>query len=432
MQIVLVGSPGVGKSSLLVLYAFWKYLHEKNNIFLVRRIRRQGGGIFVFLLQGQNPRKLQKWRVDSVKEILDVLSPIKTRIGDYELCLDGINQSDQRIGTLQTFSVLATSAHFDVKSSDSPVLKMYLVPFWSFSDLKTVGKHNSWDEHKIEQVYYYSGGNLRSFLSGERQAKFVMDTAFQNLDIDIVKLLRQDGRILIRPKDYIRTLTVSTDDLDNYEGCGKWRYVISSMYALRKIGAYVTIEYYKGLCTIANEINDYGLFGIAFENYIHTMARNNSDIKLKIREYDPAKSKILKYESLTIHCRTTKYLLAGGSEDECKKIIASKLDSIDYWHPCSCSLKMIDCVAKLEYGKELVFGLLKITQSKRHNIDVEYLDTISTSFSPKIYITVVPNKASSDQFRLNPASPDTKIPLYVAYVEDSFFEKFGAMKDDRN
>jgi len=185
-----------------------------------------------------------------------------------------------------------------------------------------------------------------------------------------------------------------------------------------------------GLCKIADAINDYGLLGIGFENYIHTMARKELPISLKIREYNPAKSNVLEYESLTIHCKMTNYLLAGESEDECKQIIANKLGSIDYWHPCSGSLKTINCVAKLEYGKEPVFGLLQITQWKRHDIDVEYLDEVCTSLSPKIYIAVVPNKASSDQFQLTPAHPNTKIPLHVAYLDDSFFEQFGIMEDD--
>jgi len=92
----------------------------------------------------------------------------------------------------------------------------------------------------------------------------------------------------------------------------------------------------------------------------------------------------------------------------------------------------MDCFSKLEYGDETVFGLLQITSSKSHSINAEYLATVSTSLSPNIYIAVVPNKASSDQFQLNPTDPDTEIPLYVAYLEDSFFEKFGNVKDDRN
>jgi len=479
-QIVLVRSPGVGKSLLLVLYSFWKSFYKKKNAVLVRRIQGEGGGLFVFLLQGQNhpsddnnkdnnkeidvqkasqyaaealtlptllgpsdfsqtqpnitntKRKLQKWSVGTLENVPDLLFSIGQRIGDYELCFDGINKKELRPGRLEAFSVLATSAHFQVKSADTPVLELCLVPFWSVSDLKTVGKHNRWDEHECEQVYYYSGGNLRSFLLGEKKAKSKMDHAFQYLDIEIAKLLIQDGSILIHPIDRIRTVTLRTDNLDNYSSCSKWSYVISSLYALRKIGGYVTIEYYKGLCTTANAINDYGLFKIAFENYIHTMARNKSRIPLRIRKYDREKLDIHKYKSLTVDCRKADYLLAGETEDECKQILASKLGSVGYWHPCSRSLKTLDCVAKLTYKRKKLCGLLQITKSKRHNIDVNYLAEISANLSPKIYIVVVPNKEISDQFRLSPAEPVTPIPLYVAYLQDSFFEVFTDMEDDRN
>jgi len=239
-----------------------------------------------------------------------------------------------------------------------------------------------------------------------------------------------DGQV-----DRIRMVTVSTDNLNHFSDCSKWSYVICSRYALRKIGEYVTIEYYKDLCTTANAINDNGLFGIAFENYIHTMARNNLPISLNMQKYDSDKLDIHEYKSLIIDRRDTKYteyLLEGKSEDECKQIIAKELGSAGYWRPCIRFLKTIDCVAKLEYGNKTVFGLLQITKSKCHNIDAKYLDTISEKLTPKVYIAVVPNKYVCDKFRLNPVDPKTEIPLYVAYLEDIFFEKFGNVKDDRN
>jgi len=215
MQIGLVGLPGVGKGLLLMLYSFWKSFHEKKNVVLVCCIRGEGGGLFIFLLQGQNhpsddnnnnnnkemdaqrapqaaealptllgqsdfsqmqPKiantqqtmdqedaqnvhdkdkddgKLQKWSVGTFENLPDVLLSIGQRIGNYELCLDGINQNELFPGRLEAFSVLATSAQFEVKSADTPVLERCLVPFWSFSDLKTVGNQNQWNEDKIKQV----------------------------------------------------------------------------------------------------------------------------------------------------------------------------------------------------------------------------------------------------------------------------------------
>jgi hypothetical protein len=174
-----------------------------------------------------------------------------------------------------------------------------------------------------------------------------MDDAFKGVDINNASLLNsQDGSTLNGQVDRIRMVTVSTESRVNYNDSVKWSYVICFMYALRKFGEYVTVDYYKDLCTKAFAINDYGLFGIAFENYVHTMTRKELPIPLKIRKYDRVKTKdIHKYDSLIIQTRTSNYLLKGESEDECKQIIVSDLGSIDCWHPCSLSLKTIDCVA---------------------------------------------------------------------------------------
>jgi len=129
------------------------------------------------------------------------------------------------------------------------------------------------------------------FFLGKKEAKDAMDEAFQKIDIDIVRLLRtQYGITMINQVDHIQMITVSMDDLDNYSSCSKWSYVISSVYALRKIGEYVTLEDCKELCRRSNAINDPHLFGIAFETHIHTMARTKMPIHLKIWEYNPIKS----------------------------------------------------------------------------------------------------------------------------------------------
>jgi hypothetical protein len=134
-----------------VLYAFWKSFHEKKTIVLVRQIKGEYGSLFVFLLNGEGPRQLLKWNVDSIEQAVHLVSYY--RKSGCELCLDGIKQEviNQHLGTLPTFSVLATSAQYKTKSDDPPVLDLCLVPFWAFSDLKEVGKHKEWDEPTIEK-----------------------------------------------------------------------------------------------------------------------------------------------------------------------------------------------------------------------------------------------------------------------------------------
>ncbi|GMF17769.1 unnamed protein product [Phytophthora fragariaefolia] len=124
--------------------------------------------------------------------------------------------------------------------------------------------------------------------------------------------------------------------------------------------------------------------------------------------------------------RSNSYLIKGDSQAECERVIQHWPDTVDYWYPSSRSLTTIDCVALLEINGHDEFGLLQITRSKIHKIDPEYLDKISKWLSPHRphrYIAVVPNKDICDEFRLDKADPDTVVPLYVAYVDDRFFEQ---------
>jgi hypothetical protein len=65
------------------------------------------------------------------------------------------------------------------------------------------------DESTIKKKYYYSGGNLQSFLLGEKEAQSIMDDAFAGVDIVNAKLLNlQDGSTLNGQVDRIRMVTV--------------------------------------------------------------------------------------------------------------------------------------------------------------------------------------------------------------------------------
>ncbi|KAL3669338.1 hypothetical protein V7S43_005715 [Phytophthora oleae] len=68
-------------------------------------------------------------------------------------------------------------------------------------------------------------------------------------------------------------------------------------------------------------------------------------------------------------------------------------------------------------GQSNVVGLIQITKSDHHAIDLKALDKYAGFFpNGSRYIALVPNKETCDKFRLAPASPDTKVPLDVAYI----------------
>ena len=62
-----------------------------------------------------------------------------------------------------------------------------------------------------------------------------------------------------------------------------WFSVITSEYALRKLGRIVKPSYYEDLWSKGRMLGDDGLMGFAFENYVHTMARDGMKIELQVR-----------------------------------------------------------------------------------------------------------------------------------------------------
>jgi hypothetical protein len=429
-QIVLVGSPGVGKSLLLVLYSFWVAFenNKKKSVVLARKIKGEGQGMSVIFLNALDPQKNWKMLVSSIEEVIELRSSFRE---NSMLCLDGFNQSEinQHWAGIGSFSVLATSAQYQTKSDDSPVLDRCLVPFWSFSDLKQIGTHKKLQETVMKKRYYFSGGNLRSFLLDENDAKKVVDSAVDRLTFAKTELLKTKyGSLSDNQVDHIRMGTVK---LGKYSDPSKWSYVICSAYSLMKLGEIVTLEYYKDLCTKAYAMKDFGLFGVAFENHIHVMARQNKEIKMCMRVYDLKKSHTHQYSPLTF--TSDVYLLKGDNQEECESVMSNWNESVTYWYPASRSLKTIDCVAKLKIGQVTEFGFLQITKSKNHSIDPGYLNKIGGWFPrPYRYIAVVPNQEIADEFRLQPSdpttphrsTPSTSVPLFVAYVDDPFFKQF--------
>ena len=162
------------------------------------------------------------------------------------------------------------------------------------------------------------------------------------------------------------------------------------------------------------------MLGIAFKNYVHTMAKDGQMLKLQMRKYD-RKEKQKEHAYSTLEFKAKSCCNSGNDTAECKTVMQDLANiDVDYWYPCTHSMETIDCVAKLNMGGEhKEVGLIQITKSDNHKIDSEALDRYAMMFPDSVrYIALVPNKETSDKFRLFPADPPTKVPLYIAYVTD--------------
>ncbi|KAL7684795.1 putative P-loop containing nucleoside triphosphate hydrolase [Plasmopara halstedii] len=361
LHIVFVGTAGVGKSMLLVLFAFYMALCQKKRVVLFRKKKK---GFSMLYMDGENE---QYWRMDRA-EIEDLDRQL--RLG-AELCLDGIRYDDidRHFGKLGGFRLLATSVHYPMKDDDLPVLRQCLVPFWSKCDLNAIGTHREWQEHEIKDKYFYSGGNLCDFLSERNFVKSSINQAIRKVEPMVAKLLdTQYGGSSVRQVDRLRMTGFPADDqrdLNMYMLSENWICKITSEYALRQL--------------------------------------DGKKIELQVRAYDRAKAREHTYVALELESKSCRN--DGMDAAECDTIMKQlSSSSDDYWYPSSRSLKTINSVAKMTMpGQQNVVGLIQITKSDHHKIDSE------------IYC-LVPDKKTCDNFRLTPANPATKVPLDVAYI----------------
>ncbi|KAF4037049.1 hypothetical protein GN244_ATG10899 [Phytophthora infestans] len=414
LNTVFVGTHGVGKSTLVVLFALYMALRQQKRIILFRKIK--GKGSSVLYMDASNKRYWRKERAE--------LSDLDLVNGEgFELILDGFTQEDVKnnFGRLTRFRLLATSQQYLMKNDDV-LLWRCVVPFWSSSDLNNIGVHFCWTENDNKEKYFYSGGNLRDFLSPKIKAKDLIDRALGRVDENDAELLHtQYARGPMKQVDWLQMTSIRPDpanpkNLDKYKLSSSWVSASTSEYALRQLGNIITPSYYDKLWSKGRVLGDDALMGIAFENYVHAMARDRKEIELQVREYDRTKQHEYTYAPLELKAST--YRNEGRDEAECEAMMQQQ-SGVDYWYPLDRCLATIDSVAKLSMDGQDVVGLIQITKSVKHSIDAKALDKYAALFpdtSSVRYIALVPDRETSDKFRLYPADPPTQTLLHVAYV----------------
>ena len=418
MNILFKGTPGVGKSMLVVLFAFYMALIQNKSVVLFRKRFDKG-----FSLLYLNAKKKIFWRMNKAK-MQDLYLHWDKFLG-AELCLDGFLYEDvmRHFDVLGGFRLLATSAPFNFKDGDYAVRRKCLVPFWSISDLNAIGTHLKWTEHELKKRYYHSGGNLTAFLTDPGSWRnFIYEAAATVKSIDAEVFSTQYGSASENQVDLLRTVGVQKNDhcgLKKYLSGKHWICVITSEYALRKLGYYVKPSYCEKLWSYGRMLKDDGLMGMAFENYVHALARDGKKIELQLRAYDRVKARQHSYVAFDLEAKLYRNDDYSSDEVDMKRLASS---SGNYWYPFRCCLKTIDSVAKLNIRGQLnTIGLIQITTSNKHTIDSIVVDNYASFFSNSRYIALVPNKEICDNFRLVPANPTTKVPLDVAYITTRSF-----------
>ncbi|RHY21647.1 hypothetical protein DYB25_010834 [Aphanomyces astaci] len=419
--VVLNGSPGNGKSTLVVLLAFYKALYVKTPVMLIRRRKGPGGRTSMLCL---DPVNAKYWRNDDAT--IKQLKAFRRRYKGFALYLDGFDKAFVFQHDLDRFQLLATPGQYRLKSDDMPHYELCLVPFWSKPDLIAIGHHEGWDEPAINGKYFYSGGNLRYFLMPQRKAKQAVDIAIASIVPGTAEHLdSQRGATSPHPIDTIRMRGIQPMDPvtdsnadgttpNNYLEIAQWIYAITSEYALRRLAQIIPPSKFQAICLTGHNLGDGPFKGIAFENYVHNLAMQHNKIDLKVLEYQPKQTAGVAsvYADETFEAKAPE--TSGNNTVECDAAMVGMASSpVDYWCPYTCSLPTIDCVAKLTIGGQEWVALIQITTCNTHNIDVEALESYASHFPEWncCYIALVPDKETCDGFRLAPVEPHTRVPL---------------------
>lgn len=236
-KFLMLGSPGVGTSCLMVLICFWLAVKLKRPVLLLRRVASSVDPPAAYLFTG---RKYFKWDEDVKLGVYKSLYEAYRRSNDSHWgCLDGFNQEELSEFRLEhRFRLMATLPRFRVSSESSSFVTACLLPFWTKQQLLQWEDHGAMRSHEaqpceFEACYSYSGGSIRGFRSG-----LLLDTdhALSTLAIHPVNALRQGWGH--GPEQLDRIRLVKVDDVDDRRcsvSPADWKGVVTSRYALNRI-----------------------------------------------------------------------------------------------------------------------------------------------------------------------------------------------------
>ena len=182
LRALILGSPGVGKSVFLVLFAFYLAHVESKSVIILRQLKEVRPGAYACVhvsKKGSSGSCL-----DDLAAYTGIWSSLLSGGSNLEmtlLFLDGFMQDDIKryYGILRGYNLLATSSQYRIKSDDGHTWGI-LLPTWRSEDLRLYAERmrtfssdeselsSEEFEEKFQYAYSYSGGSLREFLRDDK------------------------------------------------------------------------------------------------------------------------------------------------------------------------------------------------------------------------------------------------------------------------
>ncbi|KAE9250319.1 hypothetical protein PF002_g4829 [Phytophthora fragariae] len=349
-RVVIIGSPGVGKSCFLMLIAFHLACTKNKKVLVIRRLkqREEKNAVVYFDGQGSYARLLNL----SSNDILAIRSQTKGAI----VLVDGFDQAqvEEVKNEYVPFSFLATSCQFDAKQDDSS--RIVVLPAWRDADLLQYAKltdwvvETGWRKTKrledstwpklVKKQYFYSGGSLREFCREreELQIRVASDccSVKNGQAFDLVYNYgggQSSGQVDRLRRHYI----TDCHEEAHYYDHRWWKLSVDSGYVLGELGWIIDSDKQLEVYQYAKSVGA-GFHGVAYELLLHSAVRGafakRKPIVLKMREGS-------RYEKIEI--RVPNVVCSGDDEASCYHHL-SKLGKETYWHPNYPFFPFIDAV----------------------------------------------------------------------------------------
>jgi hypothetical protein len=214
-KLILRGSPGIGKSMMLVLVMFYAAVIHQKPILLFRRLGLADQQNCLLFIEYKNGNlgyfAIQKCKQQKATEIESCLSESRDALW---FMLDGFvyeNIPDD----LMAFKMLSTSQQVDLKSQFSTHATKILLPCWTSEDLFALGTKLGFKD--LQKRYYFSGGSARKFCRDTLQEiKINIDEAVAvagtNIDWLFSRTPVKDGKQIDRIR---RTFVMDVNNKDH-------------------------------------------------------------------------------------------------------------------------------------------------------------------------------------------------------------------------
>ncbi|KAL3656669.1 hypothetical protein V7S43_018448 [Phytophthora oleae] len=448
MKSILMGSPGIGKSTLLCVMAFHLVFKHKKNVLLYWQLTNvQEENCLLYL--GYEENKIVYFTVKRCKSdrAVNFYEELGNRQGfsNVWLMLDGFRYEDIPEG-VQTFRMLATSQQVSLKSQEQTDAYCILLPCWSKKDLLSMGSLiYKFTPEDMEGRFYYSGGSVREFTYATwEHIRRVMDNAISDV-ADYSKLLSTTSSTFSDGSQgglLCRTFVEKTNDRSQYLARRHWQQMIDSEYAVSGLSVRLKSEALLRIYTRAKNAGHGALARCAFDIYLHRLATDNR-LKLFKAEYDlPERRKSdqprhFKVEQVAL--RNGGAFCSGTSSDFERDLVAWRdEETFTYWYPWCDDFPNIDSIVKLASGsgKKNNVAYLHFTIARKHDINEKRLEKMNEIFFPDhvknagetdapVFIAVCPDEESCRKFVLE-SQPEVlaakqTCQVFVGYYQEAAF-----------